>query len=399
MRVLALEAYYGGSHQAFLDGWVAHSRHTWTLQTLSPHHWKWRMRHAALEFARRLRECPDAGPTRPTWDVVLATDMLNLAEFAGLAPASIAALPRVLYFHENQFTYPVTKPHERDLHFAFSNLMSAAAADAVWFNSDFHRQDFFAASEQFLTRMPDHAPRAELAACRQRSAVQHPGIDRPPVSDEMLPSGQASPADKNAPLRIVWAARWEHDKNPEDFFSALEHLRSHLPFELSVLGQSYGDSPRCFATAQHAFREQIRHWGFLESRAAYWRALTSADVFVSTAKHEFFGIAAVEAMAAGLFPLLPNRLAYPELLGRFGESVAPRVAGPDRECFLYNGSPEQLAERLRACGERKASGRLAEQARSLRPRAAAFFWDARAAAMDDALEEVVNRRRAGDSAR
>ncbi len=44
LRVLALEAYYGGSHKAFLDGWIADSRHDWTLLTLPDSKWKWRMR-------------------------------------------------------------------------------------------------------------------------------------------------------------------------------------------------------------------------------------------------------------------------------------------------------------------------------------------------------------------
>ena len=51
MRILALEPYYGGSHRAFLDGWVQRSRHEWTLHTLPPNKWKWRMRHAAVTLA------------------------------------------------------------------------------------------------------------------------------------------------------------------------------------------------------------------------------------------------------------------------------------------------------------------------------------------------------------
>ena len=51
MRVLALNPYHGGSHRAFLDGWMANSRHRFTLLTLPAHHWKWRMRHAAVTFA------------------------------------------------------------------------------------------------------------------------------------------------------------------------------------------------------------------------------------------------------------------------------------------------------------------------------------------------------------
>ena len=51
LRILALEPYYGGSHQAFLDGWAAHSCHDFTLVTLPAFHWKWRMRHAAITMA------------------------------------------------------------------------------------------------------------------------------------------------------------------------------------------------------------------------------------------------------------------------------------------------------------------------------------------------------------
>ena len=46
----------------------------------------------------------------------------------------------------------------------------------------------------------------------------------------------------------------------------------------------------------------------------YLKILSEADIIVSTAIHEFFGISVVEAIAAGAYPLLPKRLAYPEVL-------------------------------------------------------------------------------------
>ena len=58
---------------------------------------------------------------------------------------------------------------------------------------------------------------------------------------------------------------------------------------------------------------------------------------VSTAVHEFFGIGVIEATSAGAVPLLPDRLAYPELLKTMG------LEGDD---YLYDGSAEHLARRL-----------------------------------------------------
>jgi glycosyltransferase involved in cell wall biosynthesis len=56
------------------------------------------------------------------------------------------------------------------------------------------------------------------------------------------------------------------------------------------------------------------HWGYLPTRADYVALLSQADLVISTAEHEFFGISVLEAICAGAFPLLPNRLSYPELI-------------------------------------------------------------------------------------
>lgn len=136
MNILALEPYYGGSHRAFLDGWIATSRHTWTPLTLPAHHWKWRMRHAAITFAEQVASCPNTH-----FDAIFCSDMLNLAVFRGLAPQPISKLPTVVYFHENQLTYPDNSRTQRDYHYAFDNFQTLLAADQAWFNSDYHRTE------------------------------------------------------------------------------------------------------------------------------------------------------------------------------------------------------------------------------------------------------------------
>ena len=48
-------------------------------------------------------------------------------------------------------------------------------------------------------------------------------------------------------------------------------------------------------------------------REDYAALLASSDVAVSTALNEFFGLAMIEAAYCGCLPLVPDRLAYPEL--------------------------------------------------------------------------------------
>jgi glycosyltransferase involved in cell wall biosynthesis len=366
MNILALNPYHGGSHRAFLEGWQSRSQHTFETLSLPAYKWKWRMRHAAITFAEQVRELIKNGRT---WDALFCTDMLNLAEFRGLAPQAVRDLPTVVYFHENQLTYPQRNDSDRDLHFAFTNITTALASDAVWFNSGFHRDTWLTAVDRLLQSMPDFQPVDTREVIRAKSDVQPQGIEK-----------FSSPSDRRVgPLRLVWVARWEHDKNPEMFFEAIRLLAtSDCDFRLSVLGESFANSPSCFTDARMEFAYHIDHWGFLESHAAYRDALADADVVVSTADHEFFGIAIVEAVAAGCFPLVPRRLAYPEVLG----------ADDD---FFHDDTPNGIAERLNNLADRLDNGVIWNGDRLLGVRQAERFdWSRRAAELDAACDSLVS---------
>jgi len=123
------------------------------------------------------------------------------------------------------------------------------------------------------------------------------------------PTGQAQ-----APL-ILWNQRWEYDKRPDRFFALLYRLQAAgIPFRLAVAGESFRTVPAEFTEAREQLADHIVHWGYAPTRSEYLALLQQADLVISTADHEFFGISILEAMAAGAFPLLPARLSYPELI-------------------------------------------------------------------------------------
>ncbi|MFO7900050.1 MAG: DUF3524 domain-containing protein [Planctomycetota bacterium] len=371
MRILALEPYYGGSHRGFLDGWIAHSRHRWAVLGLPAFKWKWRMRHAPITFADEVAERVESGGA---WDVVFCSDMLNLAEFRGLAPEPVRRLPTVAYFHENQLTYPIRSGGRRDHGPCMSNVTTALAADEAWFNSAFHRDEFLDAIPRFLDKLPDH--QAELGTVvpriRQHAAVHPPGIE--PIDAAERVRDRAA-----APLRILWAARWEFDKAPEVFFEAVRRLRERgIPFRLSVIGEQFRARPAVFDRAETEFAGLIDRWGYQESRAAYERALAEADVVVSTALHEFFGISIVEAVAAGCYPVVPRRLAYPEVLGELHAAGS----GP----YFYDGGAEELADLLASLAERDDLWQ-GDSARGVRA-VSRYSWPTLAPALDDAVQEA-----------
>ena len=87
-----------------------------------------------------------------------------------------------------------------------------------------------------------------------------------------------------------------------------------IAFRLAVAGENFRNQPAEFDIARTRLAAQIVHWGYIASRRDYADLLRQADLVISTADHEFFGLSVLEAICAGAFPLLPARLSYPELI-------------------------------------------------------------------------------------
>lgn len=299
MNFLYLEPFYGGSHRAFVDGLIAHSRHRFDLHHLPARFWKWRMRGAALYFLQQI--------TDPTaYDGVMTSDLMSVSDFKALAGP--ACPPILVYFHENQLTYPLSPGESMDYQFGFTDITSALAADRLLFNSEAHMEMFLEGLPAFLARMPDYRPQWVIEVIRRKAGVCYPGCD--------LPAGDTAAGIKTSqPPIVLWNHRWEHDKAPEPFFEVMERLRQRgMDFGIAVLGQQFVRRPPVFDTARERFGDRIVQFGYVNSREEYFGWLKHASVVVSTARQENFGLSVVEAAGCGCLPLVPDRLSYPELI-------------------------------------------------------------------------------------
>jgi glycosyltransferase involved in cell wall biosynthesis len=295
---LFLEPFYGGSHKYFADGLKQHSKHTIDLFTLPDRYWKWRMRGGALYFAEKIKN-----PS--IYDGIILSNMLSLSDLKSLW--NDPGLTYILYFHENQILYPLAEGEKEDLHYGFTDITSSLAADFIVFNSHFHKKAFIDSLKPFLSRFPDNIPYWLIDKVKEKSTVIHPGclLNRNYIKSDIKP---------RTPL-IIWNHRWEHDKNPDDFFSALYELDDErVDFQLAVLGEQFNKSPEVFNEARVRLEKKIVHFGFVEHKEKYREWLEKGDIVISTSNQENFGISIVEAIGGGSFPLLPDRLSYRELI-------------------------------------------------------------------------------------
>jgi len=306
MNILVLEPYYGGSHKAFLSGLIRHLPYAFDLLTLPAHSWKWRMRLAAPHFAGVL--ATDPRYKAKTFDRILCPSLVDVAALRGLLPPHLRTVPLLTYFHENQFAYPIQVSEARDVHFGLTNLTTALASDSLAFNSQYNLDSFLAGCKELLAKMPDMSLPGYEEAIRAKATILHPGLDFSEID--------ACPEERQTgrPSVLVWNHRWEHDKNPELFFNTLYGLAEQgVPVGLVVLGESFRNQPPVFAQARERLAQHIVHFGYAADRQEYCRLLCQGDVVVSTANHEFYGMAVLEAVRAGCRPLVPDRLSYREL--------------------------------------------------------------------------------------
>ncbi len=339
-RLLVLEPYYGGSHRAVLETLLPRLAPEWQADvlTLPARKWKWRMRGSAITMAQEVRALHTAGVR---WDALLASTFINLAEFVALAGEAVAGVPRVVYFHENQLVYPNRHEAEWDLQFPLTNITTALTADECWFNTRWNAETFLEGIAPFLARFPDHIPRDVRSRVATKCRVLSPPFDPLEIDEAVGPCGVAS-APRGPRPRIVWPHRWEHDKRPDRFFAAVTALASEgADFEVAVVGQAFRETSDLMRSSAQALGDRLVHCDEPASRADYARLLACSDIAISTADNEFFGLAMLEACHAGCHPLVPDRLAYPELYPL---------------AFRYSGDAGLLSELRALVSERPSPG-------------------------------------------
>jgi len=305
LKIILLEPFFSGSHKLWAEGFKKYSSHQIEILSLPGRHWKWRMHGGAISLAKQFNEL-DYTP-----DLILATSMLDLTTFISLTRKKSAGIPVSMYFHENQLTYPWS-PQDRDVknkrdnHYAFINYSSALAADKVFFNSKYHKSSFLDALPTFLNQFPDKKGKENIEVIKKKSEVLYLGMD-------LVRFDEVKSIEKDDVPIILWNHRWEYDKRPKPFYEVLYKLKSKgIKFKLIVLGERNEMIPKSFDEAKEKLIEEIIHWGYADSFETYARLLWEADILPVTSKQDFFGGSVVEAMYCNCFPLLPNRLAYPE---------------------------------------------------------------------------------------
>jgi len=312
LKILLLSAYDADSHQYWRKGLVSNfPEYQWTVLTLPGRYFSWRIRGNSMSWAFG----EQASVLSEAYDLVIATSMTDLSSLRGFVPA-LAQIPTILYFHENQFAYPATAKARANVEPQILNLYSALAADTLLFNSEYNYKSFFAGASALLKKLPDQIPQNLIATLKARASVLPVPLNC--ATDKQLETTrwdqyQTIPVSER-PLLIAWAARWEYDKGPDRLLAIVKELvRQEIDFRLCVMGQSFRQIPAEFDYLEKHYAAYIDHFGYAQSGAQYQSWLSSADIFLSTAVHEFQGLSVLEAVDQRCIPILPKRLAYPEL--------------------------------------------------------------------------------------
>ncbi len=276
----------------------------------------------------------DAGVYDQQWDCILCTSLLPVGEIRGLLPPAMRSIPLVMVVHENQVAYPAgaTGADARDLHAPVTDLVALAGADAVIFTSQWNRQSCLEGLASVLDASPARGLSGTLKAIESKSHVCWPPVEDPVAETnrggiEHKPDNNGRSEDGDHRPVVCWPHRHQHDKGPDDLIACDQACDGRLRWVL--LGERRGPEPPGLAAFRALAGGRIIHDGYCD-RAMYLQWLARSDWVCSTATHEFFGIAVVEALLSGCLPWLPGRLSYPELVPAQWHGLTP-AAPPQAE--------------------------------------------------------------------
>lgn len=304
-KILLLSPYDVASHCYWREGLVqSFPEYEWTVLTLEPRYFAWRMRGNSLIWAYEQEPL-----LTQHYDLVLACSMTDLSSLRGFIP-SLATIPTLLYCHENQFYYPSNTQQQGQVEQQIIQLYNFECADKIIFNSTFNKNTCLDGIHNLLKKLPDHVPKKLLDNIREKCAVLPV-----PLKDEDFINTENDLQTKNNTFTITWNHRWEYDKGLKQLHALLEKIVAcENNWKVNILGQSFREVPSDMqACIQLIEKSQCKGViGFVANRTEYLNLLAKSHVVLSTSLHEFQGLAIMEAVKLQCIPVLPKRLSYPE---------------------------------------------------------------------------------------
>ena len=153
---------------------------------------------------------------------------------------------------------------------------------------------------------------AALSAVSGLAASQVRSVVGPGVPVEVLPNGidvsawspaGSAPAADDGVVRVVSAMRFAARKRPLAVLEIVRAARAVVPADVELRLDLFGDGPARGRLEAYAAKHQMSDWVTMPGRVTrdqlregYWRS----DLYLTPARLEAFGIAALEARTAGL---------------------------------------------------------------------------------------------------
>ncbi len=230
--------------------------------------------------------------------------------------------PLVGYTHGSHWDPTDTWRQEKYQGLLLYDLACLSAFDRLLVVSEYMRETL----SQAITRFSS----AVAASIISRTTVV--GL---PIDEAGLTRERQRRQSQGEEVRVLFNHAPTAAKNPEMFLRVMDRILAQRHDVTVVLTRRFGENDPGFA---HLEEISMKYEGRVQmggdfSLPDYYRLLCQCDIQVSTALHESFGVATLEAMFAGNACLLPRHAVYPELCGSIEES-------------LYEYSEEVLSDRL-----------------------------------------------------
>jgi glycosyltransferase involved in cell wall biosynthesis len=265
---------------------------------------------APIQRPASLAERWSIAPSQVPWilrhvgefDVVHVHGVWNIGALAGLAATRLRHVPLVVTPHESMTDNDIDKSRSR-----------ARRSQKLFLKSLYMRwTDLFIVTSQLETdeSLPPAAPHETIAY---------------PLSDSREPAAELQTRGDQRELRVGYLGRIAAKKNVILLVEAMALLPEHVRLLIAGSGPDEVLGPARRRAEELGLGERIEWLGFVPPDDRE-RFLSSIDVLAMPSQFESFGMAAAEAMLAGVPLLVSERTGISEVLTRQGGGVVVKVS-------------------------------------------------------------------------